>query len=126
MFQVLNDLTVEDGLVLLDRYSNNESLAPNLLKKHGMKRASQTVVSHLVSKVMQSENATNSKEDQVFKVAEKWICLNQAWETSDEELQRMLGQFSEVAASTLNMYLLCSAIQAQVGTLISEVNKMLR
>jgi hypothetical protein len=82
---------VEDGLILLDRYSNNESHAPNLLKKQGMKKASQTVVSHLVSKVMQSENATNSREDQVFKVAEKWICLNRAWETSDEELQRMLG-----------------------------------
>ena len=115
---MLNDLTVEDGLVLLDRYSENESFAPNLLKKHGMKKASQTVVTHLVSKVMQNENATNSKEDQVFKVAEKWIGLNQAWETSEDELQRMLSEFGQVAASTLNLYLLYSAIQAQVGTRI--------
>lgn len=86
-----------------------------------MKKASQTVMSHLVSKVMQSENATNSKEDQVFKVAEKWMCLNQAWETSDEELQRMLGQFCEIAASTLHLYLLCSAIQAQVGIFFTSV-----
>lgn len=113
---------MEDGLILLDRYSNSESLAPNLLKKHGMKKASQTVVSHLIGKVMQSENATNSRDDLVFKVAEKWICLNRSWNTSDEELQRMLNQFGEAAASTLHIYLLCSAIQAQVGTKKNQNN----
>lgn len=94
----------------------NESHVPNLLKKHGMKKTSQTVINHLVGKVMQSENATNSRDDLVFKVAEKWITLNRLWNTSDEELKTMVNQFGETATSTLHIYLLCSAIQDQVGT----------
>ncbi|XP_059491053.1 bromodomain-containing protein 4-like isoform X2 [Neocloeon triangulifer] len=114
--EVLHDLKVEYGLQLLQRYSRLETLAPStLLKKNGMKRASQSIINHLLTQVLVKESVLKSEEDQVFVVAKKWLALNMEWATPESEMQMQITRYGDTAASTLHAYLMCKAIQTQLG-----------
>ncbi|XP_065349643.1 uncharacterized protein LOC135945726 isoform X2 [Cloeon dipterum] len=114
--EVLKNLTVEKGLALLDRYSRNETKAPSdLLKQHGMRRASKTIVNHLLSIVLQEKKVVNSEEGPVYRVTRQWLLLHKTWETPENEMLEQIGRLVQSANSTLHVYLVCKAVQSEVG-----------
>ncbi|CAB3382491.1 Hypothetical predicted protein [Cloeon dipterum] len=120
--EVLKDLTVENGLVLLDRYSRYETKAPSeLLKQHGMRRASKTIINHLLSVVMQEKEAVNSEEGPVYRVTRQWLLLHKTWETPEKEMYEQIHRLVQSANSTLHVYLVCKAIQSE-GGVTSQLN----